>query len=86
MTEQVIQASVFRTQCLAILDDVVQTPQSVVIAKHGKAIARLVPIDGVGRPTIGSVTPLNEADEAYFSTSEAWDLELAAPRDRPTRR
>ena len=75
MTEQMMQASTFKTHCLAVLDDVAHTHRSVVITKHGKAVARLVPIDDVGRPTLGSVTLLADADDAYFSTGEVWDLE-----------
>jgi prevent-host-death family protein len=76
MPEQTMQASTFKAQCLAVLDDVAHTHRSVVITKHGKAVARLVPIDDVGRPTLGSVTLIADDDDAYFSTGEAWDLDV----------
>lgn len=75
MTEQTMQASTFKTHCLAVLDDVARTHQSVVITKHGKAVARLIPIDDAARPTMGSITLLADTDDAYFSTEEVWNLE-----------
>ena len=38
-----INASEFKAKCLAILDEVVQTGQSVTIMKRGKPVAQLVP-------------------------------------------
>jgi prevent-host-death family protein len=75
MAEQHMQASTFKARCLAVLDEVAATHTSVVITKHGKAVARLVPIDDDVRTTMGSITLLAADDRAYFSTDEAWDAE-----------
>lgn len=40
---QTIKASVFKAKCLAILDQVNQTGEEVVITKNGKPVSRLVP-------------------------------------------
>ena len=37
-------AGEFKAQCLAIMDKVQKTGEPVLITKHGKPIARLVPI------------------------------------------
>ena len=42
---QTIAAGKFKAKCLAIMDDVQSKRESVVITKHGKPIAKLVPID-----------------------------------------
>ena len=69
-------ASRFKAECLAILDQVEQLRISVVVTKHGRPIAKVVPLEtGYGSPSIGSVRLVAEADEAYFSTGEAWDAE-----------
>jgi prevent-host-death family protein len=75
--ERTIMASRFKAECLAILDQVEQLRISVVVTKHGRPIARVVPLDaGYDAPTVGSVRLVAEADEAYFSTGEAWDAEM----------
>lgn len=72
MTDEVIQASTFKATCLKLLDDVAERRSSLTITKHGRPVARLVPIDPP-ELTMGSVTLLAEDDEDYFSTGEAWD-------------
>lgn len=66
-------ASAFKARCLALLDEVARSRTSVVITKHGKPVAKVVPIDDEVTPTEGSVTLLVASDELYFSTGERWD-------------
>jgi len=40
---RMIKASEFKAKCLAVLDEVERTRQSVVITKRGKPIAEVVP-------------------------------------------
>jgi len=40
-----IQAGKFKAQCLALLDVVAQTHEPLVITKHGKPVAKLLPFD-----------------------------------------
>jgi prevent-host-death family protein len=42
--EKRIGAGYFKQHCLAIIDEVAETHQPVVISKRGKPMARLVPI------------------------------------------
>jgi prevent-host-death family protein len=80
MDERVIMASRFKERCLALLDLVARTKVPVVVTKHGKPIAKLVPIDEPEvSSTMGSVRLLASDDEAYYSTGEAWAA------DRPDR-
>ncbi len=39
------QAGTFKAKCLALLDEVAQTHESLVITKYGKPVAKLVPFD-----------------------------------------
>ena len=49
MTDQKkIPAGEFKAKCLKLMDEVQQTGQEVIITKHGKPVARLVPV--AGRP------------------------------------
>jgi len=38
-------AGVFKTKCLAIMDEVKAKRETVVITKHGRPVAKLVPVD-----------------------------------------
>lgn len=39
-----IPAGLFKAKCLAIMDEVKAKSQSVIITKHGKPVAKLVPV------------------------------------------
>lgn len=45
-------AGFFKTNCLAVMDEVQAKQETVVITKHGKPVAKLVPVD-------------NETDEIF---------------------
>ena len=70
-----MMASRFKAECLAVLDQVEQMRISVTITKHGRPIARIVPLTHDHRPTMGTVRLVAEDDEAYYSTGEHWDVE-----------
>lgn len=70
--EITVQASTFKARCLALLDQVAATHQTIVVTKHGRPIAKVVPLDAAP-PTMGSVTLVADDDEDYFSTGEQWD-------------
>ena len=40
-----IQAGKFKARCLALLDEVAQTNEPLVITKHGRPVAKLLPFD-----------------------------------------
>ena len=75
--DRTVMASRFKAECLAILDQVEQLKISVTVTKHGRPIARVVPLEDSDYPQsmLGSVRLIAEEDEAYFTTGEAWDAE-----------
>ncbi|MFQ5865414.1 MAG: type II toxin-antitoxin system Phd/YefM family antitoxin [bacterium] len=40
-----LAASKFKAQCLALIDNVAQNREPIVITKHGKPLVKVVPID-----------------------------------------
>lgn len=70
-------ASRFKAECLGILDQVERMKITVTITKHGRPIARLVPLEEgeASRPMMGSIRLVAEDDEAYYSTGEVWDAD-----------
>ncbi len=46
-------AGAFKAQCLAVMDDVMQTGEPVLITKHGKPVAKLVAADQSSEDVFG---------------------------------
>jgi prevent-host-death family protein len=38
-------AGVFKTKCLAVMDEVQAKRETVIITKHGKPVAKIVPVE-----------------------------------------
>lgn len=74
-TERTMMASRFKAECLAVLDQVQRMKITVTVTKHGKPIARVVPLEDPAQPTMGSVRLIAEEDAAYYSTGESWSVD-----------
>lgn len=74
MTDATVPAGQFKARCLALLDEVAATGRAIVVTKHGRPVARVVPLDPPAA-LAGSVTLLADDDEAFFSTGEMWDVD-----------
>jgi len=48
-----VPATVFKVQCLALLDRV--GPDGIVITKHGRPVAKLIPVGAESASLIGSL-------------------------------
>ncbi|MCK6554379.1 type II toxin-antitoxin system prevent-host-death family antitoxin [Candidatus Binatia bacterium] len=68
-----IGAAKFKQECLAILDRL--TPEGIVITKHGRAIARLVPADTDSAALIGSLRGKLAIKGDILSTGTRWDAQ-----------
>jgi prevent-host-death family protein len=73
--QQTIPAGEFKQRCLALLDQVAETGQPIVVTKRGRPVARVVPMDTLGNPLEGSIRILTDHDEDLFSTGVLWDAE-----------
>jgi prevent-host-death family protein len=45
-----LSVSKFKATCLAVLEDVKKNKKTVLITKHGKPIAEIVPYEGTPKP------------------------------------
>ena len=73
---QFMKASEFKARCLAVLDQVSETGRELTITKHGKPVARVVPLQEA--PTLrGSVEYLVSDEELVAPLEAPW----AAERD-----
>jgi prevent-host-death family protein len=72
-TSRTVPAGEFKAKCLALLDRVARTRESLVVTKRGRAVARIVPIEDLGqRPLAGSVR--YHAD-IVVPLDETWDAD-----------
>ena len=72
--EKTIPATEFKAKCLAILDDL--DPNGVVVTKHGRPIAKVVPINPGGNERfIGSMKGKIQIHGDIFTTGINWDAE-----------
>ena len=68
-----INASKFKEQCLALLDNL--DPEGILITKHGKPVARLIPASSDCADLIGSMKSKIRVHGGILSTGLNWDAE-----------
>ena len=73
MPAKVIGAAKFKEQCLALLDNV--GPEGILITKHGKPVARLVPVETESGELIGVLRDRIEVKGDLLTTGVEWDAE-----------
>ncbi len=74
-----IAASQFKARCLALLDEVAETKETLVVTKRGKPVARVVPAEEP-RSLIGSVT-FHISDEELVSSGLDWEDDTVLTED-----
>jgi prevent-host-death family protein len=71
--ERRIGAAEFKQKCLALIDEV--GPDGIVITKHGKPVAKLVPLGGDAVELIGALRGRIAIRGDILSTGVRWDAE-----------
>ncbi len=68
-----IGAAKFKEQCLALLEKL--APEGLIITKHGKPVARVIPYPQKPVNLIGSLRDKIEIEGDILSTGIAWDTD-----------
>ena len=68
-----ITAAKFKEQCLSLLDNVDR--DGIVITKHGKPVAKLVPIESESTELLGALEGKLKITGDMISTGVAWDAQ-----------
>jgi prevent-host-death family protein len=68
-----VPAAKFKEQCLALLDQV--DPDGIIITKHGKPVAKLVPVHTDNAKFIGSFKGKIKIKGNILTTGLKWDAE-----------
>jgi prevent-host-death family protein len=67
-----IPAGRFKAQCLALLDEVAEGGETIVVTKRGKPVARIMPLEPPPS-LIGSITFLVSDEEFIAPIDIEWD-------------
>ena len=65
-----VDAAKFKQQCLSLLDHL--DPEGLVVTKHGKPVARVVPCERGFAPLIGSLKDKIVIHGDLMSTGSVW--------------
>lgn len=68
-----MNATKFKEQCLWLLDHL--GPEGVIVTKHGKPVAKVIPIEGSCADLIGSLKGKLKLRGDLLSTGIRWDAE-----------
>ena len=66
-------AAKFKERCLALLDNL--DPEGLVITKHGRPVARVIPFERQSAELIGSLKGKLEVLGNVFHTGTTWDAD-----------
>jgi prevent-host-death family protein len=74
-----IAAGVFKAKCLSLMDEVKNKRQPLLITKHGKPVAKLVPVEDTETDPIfgfykGKITVTGDVVAPAFSPEDWGDL------------
>lgn len=72
MPEDHVTATRFKAQCLGLLDEVARTGKTLIVTKHGKPVARVVPAEPVSS-LVGSVSYLVDEEGLLAPVGERWN-------------
>jgi prevent-host-death family protein len=73
-----IGATKFKEQCLALLDKL--SPEGIVITKHGKPVARVLPYPQRPQDMIGALRDKITVRGNILSTGVSWDADAQSSR------
>jgi antitoxin (DNA-binding transcriptional repressor) of toxin-antitoxin stability system len=73
MATRTISASRFKESCLSLLDTI--GPEGIIVTKHGKPVAKLVPIEVESSNLIGSLRGKLKVRGSLLSTGLDWNAE-----------
>ncbi len=68
-----VSASKFKAECLSLLDRL--DPDGIIVTKHGKAVARVIPANSDCAGLIGCMEGKMKVKGDVFSTGIGWNAE-----------
>ncbi len=72
-TKREVPAGQFKAKCLALLDEVRDTHEEIIVTKRGIAVARVVPIEPQEWKSLAG-TLLWQADDIISPLEDEWEV------------
>lgn len=75
MVMATVAAGIFKSKCLELMDEVERTREEVIVTKHGRPVAKLVPVSGrKPGPLFGRAkgTVIRVSDDAFAPQPGLW--------------
>ncbi len=73
--ERTVKASEFKARCLALMDDVAESGDTLVITKNGKPVVRVVPLAMPGAQLGFYAGRTRTCGDLIAPVGEPWDAE-----------
>ena len=76
MKSRTVTATEFKTRCLALIDEIAETRETIIVTRHGKPVAQLAPpVREPWKNPAGSLAGEIEiiGDIVNFDTSHLWN-------------
>jgi prevent-host-death family protein len=71
-----VAATEFKAHCLQLMDQVQQSRAEIIVTKHGRAVARLVPMDEAPTEVFGLLAgTVQAADDLTAPIDSAWEAD-----------
>ena len=77
MKSRTVTATEFKTRCLALIDEIAETRETIIVTRHGKPVAQLIPpVRKPWKDLAGSWADKGEivGDIVNFDTSHLWNV------------
>lgn len=68
-----VPAGEFKARCLALLDEVAETGESIVVTKRGRPVAQVLPFVGEESPSLRGSVQFHE--DIVEPMGEAWEVD-----------
>lgn len=73
-----VPAAKFKAQCLALMDDVLETGEEIIVTKRGRPVVKVTRVRGGQKPFIGRLVGIVEVTGDLLEPAvpaEDWDLD-----------
>ena len=75
-----MKASEFKARCLALMDEVAESGEEIIITKHGKPVAKLAPCESKPRTLFGAGGEIAMHDDLIEPVDVEWEAETDPDR------